>query len=149
MKSQTWAIVMAGGSGTRLWPASRKRNPKQFLKLFGKKTLIENTIDRVSKVIPKKRIFIITDARQVARVRRTFPKIPAHQIIGEPCAQNTAATIGLGALLIQKKDPNAIMAIFPADHVILNVAEFQKCVLKATSWAKQKGRHVLFGVKPT
>ena len=142
-------MVMAGGQGTRLWPASRKRNPKQFLKLFGRKTLIENTIDRISKAIPQKRIFIITDASQTVRVRRIFPKIPARQIVGEPCARNTAATIGLGALLIQKEVPAAVFAVFPADHVIMNIFEFKKCVSRAASWARVKGRHVLFGVQPT
>ena len=99
-----WAIVMAGGQGTRLWPASRRDNPKQFLTLFGKKSLIETTVDRVSKVVPSKRIFIITDAVHFKRTRRLFLKIPAAQIIGEPSGRNTAATAGLGACLIQKKD---------------------------------------------
>ncbi len=144
-----WAIVMAGGQGTRLWPISRSENPKQFLRLVGRKTLIENTIERVSKVIPPKRIFIITDSANLSRTRRLFQRIPADQIIGEPAPRNTAATIGLGAFLIQKKDPHAVAAVFPSDHVILNLRGFKRSVERAIGWA-QKGAHpVVFGVKPT
>ncbi len=148
-ESHVWAIVMAGGQGTRLWPASRKKNPKQFLKLFGTKTLIENTVDRISTVIPKNRIFIITDQAQVARTKKLFPKIPASQIIGEPCGRNTAATIGLGAFLARKKDRDAVIAIFPSDHVILDRKKFKTAVLRAAHWAKKGANHVVFGVKPT
>ena len=144
-----WAIVMAGGQGTRLWPASRQKNPKQFLKLFGKKTLIENTVERVRTVVPSKRIFIITDRAQQKRTQKLFPQIPASQIIGEPFGRNTAATIGLGAFLIQKKDPDAVIAVFPSDHVILNRSEFKKGVKRTYRWAAKGAHHVLFGVKPT
>jgi len=145
----TWALVMAGGQGTRLWPLSRKENPKQFLTLFGKKSLIENTVERVSKFVPQKRILIITGADCVKRVRKLFPKIPKHQIIGEPVGRNTAATIGLAAAIIQKQDPDAVLCAFPADHVILNHKEFVRCLRIATKWAAKGNHHVVFGVKPT
>ena len=109
-----WAIVMAGGQGTRLWPLSRKKNPKQFLKLFGDKTLIEHTVERVSKIVPRQHIYIITDAPNVSRTRKLFHNIPPSQIIGEPEGRNTAATIGLGAALIQKRDSNSVVGIFSA-----------------------------------
>ncbi len=144
-----WAVVMAGGQGARLWPLSRKDNPKQFLTLFGKKSLIENTVERISKFVPAKRILIITGAEHVLRVRKLFPKIPRHQIIGEPAGRNTAATIGLAAAIIYKRDPDAVMCAFPADHVIQNTREFVRCLKIAVRWAAKGSHHVVFGVKPT
>lgn len=144
-----WAIIMAGGQGIRLWPASRRGNPKQFLKLFGNKTLIENTVERVAKVVPNKRIYIITEAPHVQRTRKLFPAIPACQIIGEPSPRNTAATIALGAALVEKRDREGVIAVFPSDHIILNHAGFKRSVLRAGSWAARGKHHVLFGVKPT
>ncbi len=144
-----WAVVMAGGQGTRLWPLSRRKNPKQFLKLFGDKTLIEHTVDRVSKVVPRNCIYIITDASNRERTRKLFPGIPSSQIIGEPEGRNTAATIGLGAALIQKRDSNAVLGVFPSDHVILDHAKFKKAALDAAAFAEKGGHHVVFGVKPT
>lgn len=144
-----WAIIMAGGQGTRLWPLSRRKNPKQFLKLFGDKTLIEHTVERVAKIVPKGRIYIITDHSNVERTRKLFRSIPSAQIIGEPEGRNTAATIGLGAALIQKRDPNSVVGVFPSDHVILNVKEFKKSVNEAANWAVKSAQAIVFGVKPT
>ena len=143
-----WAIIMAGGQGTRLWPASRRHNPKQFLKLFGKKSLIESTIRRVSKVVSPKRIFIITDSVHLKRTRKLFPKIPASQVIGEPVGRNTAATVGLGAFLIYKKDPEAVCAVFPSDQLILDEKDFSIAIRQAADWAKQGPHHVVFGIRP-
>lgn len=145
----TWALIMAGGQGTRLWPLSCKKNPKQFLTLYGKKSLIENTVVRVSRLISQKHILIITDSKNVSRVRKLFPRIPNDQIIGEPIGRNTAATIGLAAALIQAKDPKSVLCVFPSDHVILNLSEFKNSLRQAILWASSGNHHVLFGTKPT
>ncbi|PIQ86452.1 MAG: hypothetical protein COV74_04565 [Candidatus Omnitrophica bacterium CG11_big_fil_rev_8_21_14_0_20_45_26] len=144
-----WAIVMAGGQGKRLWPLSRQNNPKQFLTLFGGKSLIEHTIDRIKPIVPAHRIWVITHQDYVARTRKLLKSVPAAQIIGEPEARNTAATIGLGVYLIQKRDPNAVVTVFPADHIILNKRLFAQAVLKAMKRAAHGVSHVLFGVVPT
>ena len=144
-----WALIMAGGQGTRLWPLSRPENPKQFLTLFGQKSLIENTVARVSKIVPHKRILIITDAENQSRIRRLFPKIPSGHIIGEPVSRNTAATVALAAALVERQDPDAVLSVFPSDHVILGQRLFERSVKLAVSWARRGEGHVLFGVKPT
>ena len=144
-----WAIVMAGGKGTRLWPASRARQPKQFLKLFGKKTLIENTLDRLSKIIPRSHIYIITDHQHLKQTQQLFPELPKDQVIGEPVSRNTAATVALGAALIAKRNPKAVIGIFPADAAIFDERNFKKSVREAASWAAKGEHHVLFGIKPT
>lgn len=143
-----WAIVMAGGQGERLWPASRKNCPKQFIQLFAGKSLIELTVARVSKVIPPKRIFVITDSAQQGRVRRLFPGIPPHQVIGEPAGRNTAATIALGTSLILQQDSQAIVTVFPSDHAIFEHRGFKRSVLLASRCAEKKKCVVVLGVKP-
>ena len=116
-KSNAWAVIMAGGSGTRFWPESRKHRAKQFLNLFGRKTLIEETFDRVKKVVPLSRILVFTAQEKAASTAKLL-RIPRSQVIGEPVGRNTAPCAAWAASLILKKDPAAVLGIFPADHFI-------------------------------
>ena len=142
-----WAVIMAGGSGTRFWPESRKHHAKQFLNLFGRKTLLEQTFDRVRKVVPASRIIIFTALDKAASTAKLL-RIPRAQVIGEPVGRNTAPCAAWAASLILRKDPSAVMGIFPADHFIKDEATFAKVLRVAYEQADEAGMPVTLGVKP-
>ncbi len=112
------AVIMAGGAGTRFWPASRADWPKQLLALVGARTMIQATVDRMTGLVPAERTWIVTNRRLTAAIAEQLPELPAEQILSEPCKRNTAPCIGLAALEVVRHDPDAIMAVMPADHVI-------------------------------
>lgn len=144
------AIVMAGGSGTRFWPASRAALPKQLLPLAGAKTLLEDTVDRLEGLVPPNRIMVVTAARLLDAVRRQLPQVPDAGLVGEPCKRDTAPCIGLAALLVSRLDPDAIMAVMPSDHVIRPAERFRDAIRQAAGLVEQSpGRLVTFGIKPT
>ena len=142
-----WAIIIAGGSGTRFWPESRRSLPKQFLGLFGKKTLLEETQDRLLKVVPKSRILVFTSKDKAALTRKLL-KLPASQVIGEPVGRNTAPCAVWAASLVLKKDPSAVLGIFPADHFIRDGKKFTKTLKAAYQAAEEQGMPVTLGIKP-
>jgi mannose-1-phosphate guanylyltransferase len=144
-----WAVIMAGGSGTRFWPESRKKNPKQFLRIFGKKTLLEETVARLGKIIPPSRVLVITQKDKEALARKLLKKVPAGQILGEPCGRNTAPCAILAAAIALKKDPGAVIALLPADHRIENIKSFQKALQAAGRAAARVKFPVTFGIKPS
>ena len=146
-KSHAWAVVMAGGSGTRFWPESRKHRAKQFLSLFGPKSLIEQTFDRVKKVVPASRILVFTAQDKAASTAKLL-HIPRAQVIGEPVGRNTAPCAAWAASLILKKDPSAVLGIFPADHFIKDEAVFAKVLRVAYEQADREGVPVTLGIKP-
>jgi mannose-1-phosphate guanylyltransferase len=140
---------MAGGGGTRLWPASRKARPKQFLPMLdGGETLLGATVARVQGVVPPERILVVTAADQVAEVRRTAPSLPAANIVIEPKARNTAPCIGLGALEVLRRDPAAVMAVLPSDQWIRDSDGFRASVERALDVARG-GAIVTIGIVPT
>jgi len=144
------AIVMAGGSGTRFWPASRAALPKQLLPLAGEKTLLEDTVDRLDGLVPPDRVMVVTAGRLLDTVRRQLPQVPDAGLVGEPCKRDTAPCIGLAALLVSRHDPDAIMAVMPSDHVIRPVEGFRAAIRQAATLVEQSpGRLVTFGIKPT
>ena len=144
------AIVMAGGSGTRFWPASRAALPKQLLPLAGTTTLLEDTINRLAGLVPADRIMVVTAARLLDAVRRQLPQVPAAGLVGEPCKRDTAPCIGLAALLVSRHDPDATMAVMPSDHVIRPAEKFREAIeLAAAIVATAPGRLVTFGIPPT
>ena len=144
------AIVMAGGSGTRFWPASRAALPKQLLALAGEHTLLEETVARLDGLLPLDRVMVVTAARLLDAVRRQLPGIPAAGLVGEPCKRDTAPCIGLAALLVARHDPAATMAVMPSDHVIVPAKAFQRAILQAADLVEQSpGRLVTFGIRPT
>jgi mannose-1-phosphate guanylyltransferase len=144
------AIVMAGGSGTRFWPASRAAQPKQLLPLAGAKTLLEDTVDRLAGLVPPERVMVVTAARLLDAVRRQLPQVPEAGLVGEPCKRDTAPCIGLAALLVARHDPEAIMAVMPSDHVIRPAEGFRAAIRQAATLVEESpGRLVTFGIKPT
>ena len=144
-----YAVIMAGGSGTRIWPKSTKSLPKQFLSLFGKGTIIQNTIDRVGGLIPQERIMVVTNYSYVSIVKEQLPKIPDENIIGEPVAKNTVPCVAILAELLAKKDPDAVMVVLPSDHHITNPMRFNEILASAIEKA-QSGEHlVTIGIEPS
>jgi mannose-1-phosphate guanylyltransferase len=144
------AIIMAGGTGTRFWPASRNDSPKQLLEMVGGESMIQQTIDRLGDLVPPERRLIVTNRRLVEAIGKQLPELPAAAIVGEPCKRDTAPCIGLAALLVSRQDPDAIMLVMPADHVIRPAEKFQAAIREAAALVeKSPGRIVTFGIKPT
>ena len=119
------ALIMAGGKGTRFWPLSTEENPKQFLNLVGNESMIQMTVNRLKSIIPMERIFVVTDQKYETLVNEHLTELPSENIIIEPVGMNTAPCIALSAMLIEKKFPNATLAVLPSDHLIENEALFQ------------------------
>ncbi|MFT6041850.1 MAG: mannose-1-phosphate guanylyltransferase [Gammaproteobacteria bacterium] len=142
-----YAVIMAGGSGTRFWPASRIARPKQFLPISGGLTMIEETFRRLEGLIPAERILVVTAESQAALVAECLPELPAENILAEPCARNTAPCVAWAAHEIARRDPDAIQVVLPADHVIQPREAFQK-TLAAAAAAATEGGLFTFGVEP-
>ena len=113
-----YAVIMAGGGGERFWPMSRMRTPKQLLALVTKRTLIEETVARIEPLFSRQNILVITNTEQAPKIRAVLPRLPRQNIISEPMRRDTAAAVGLGAAVVGKRNPRAVMAVLPADHVI-------------------------------
>lgn len=142
-----FVVVMAGGQGTRLWPFSRKRAPKQSLKLAGERTLFRETLDRVD-LFPPARILVATTADQTEILRRQAPEVPEDNFLAEPAPMGTAPVIGWAALELQRRAPGSVMACLPADHVVRNTARFH-ALLGAAYQAARQGHLVTLGIPPT
>jgi mannose-1-phosphate guanylyltransferase len=143
------AVIMAGGSGTRFWPASRASRPKQFLPLFGDETLLQATVRRVADWIDSDRTWVVTNQAHAAETSRELPAVPASNIVREPCGRNTAPCIGLAAMLIAERDPNGVMLVMPADHRIERADLFRQAVERAVALVEREPALVLFGVRPS
>jgi len=146
---ETWAVIMAGGSGTRFWPASRKRHPKQFLRVAGSKTLIQETAARLGDVVPPERRLVVTGHEHVALVRKQLPKIPPENILAEPTGRNTAPCIAWAAVEIARRSPHSVQVVLPSDSVIRPAAQFRKLLGVAIEEAASSSALVTFGVQPT
>jgi len=147
--AHAYAVVMAGGSGTRFWPLSRRKHPKQLLELFGHGTLLEQTVERIRPVIPPERIYVYTNELVLREVQRRLPQIPRAQIVAEPASRNTAPTLGVAAHEICRRDPQGVMVVLPADHVIAKPAEFLRVLRAGGETAENEGSSVVIGLKPT
>ncbi|WP_373653743.1 mannose-1-phosphate guanylyltransferase [Schlesneria sp. DSM 10557] len=144
------AVIMAGGSGTRFWPQSRRQLPKQFLRMTGDQTLIQQATGRCQPAISPERTWIVTGAAHAVETARQLPQVPSNQILVEPCGRNTAPCIGLAAIAMLAADPDAIMLVTPADHVISPNEKFQQAVQQAVELIEQNpSTLVLFGIEPT
>jgi mannose-1-phosphate guanylyltransferase len=143
------AVIMAGGVGTRFWPRSREKSPKQLLEIVGKGTMIQNTVKRLENVVHPRDIFIVTNRMQKAMVMKQLENLPEENILVEPVGRNTAPCIGLAALHAKQVDPSAVMVVLPADHVILNRDEFSRVVHLATEIAFESRSLLTIGIKPT
>jgi len=143
-----YAVIMAGGSGSRLWPLSRKDHPKQSLKIGGDMTLFQRAVGRLKGLFPFDRILIVTVAEQVHLLRKECPEIPLANYVIEPLPRGTASVVGLAAIAISEADPDGTMAILTADHLIKNERHLQQ-LLKAGHDAAQKGSLITLGITPT
>ena len=146
-KQSIFALILAGGTGTRLWPRSRKTQPKQLLPLISSRTMLQETVDRILPIIPAEHIFIATNASYTTIVRKQLPSIPRRNIIGEIDGRGTAPSIGLGGLFMQKHDPDAVMISLHADHFIEKADAFRRVLLDAAQVARE-GYLVTLGIKP-
>jgi mannose-1-phosphate guanylyltransferase len=145
-----YATIMAGGAGTRFWPASRKSNPKQLLNLAGERSMIQATVDRLDGLVDKQHLLIVTNKSLVAPISQQLPEVPTDSIIGEPAKRDTAPCIGLAAAWIAAQDPDATMVVMPADHVIRPDDVFQAALQQAASLVEQDPAQIVtFGIKPT
>lgn len=142
------AVVMAGGSGTRFWPASRTERPKQVLPLAGGEPLIAATLARLGDLCDPEHVWIVTNGRQVDAVRRAAPRFPGDKIIVEPEARDTAACVSLATATIAAADPDATMVVLPSDHLIEPAAEFRRMIRRGAELAADDETLVTFGVAP-
>ncbi len=144
------AVIMAGGSGTRFWPASRNQKPKQLLQLVGKNTMLQATCDRLDGLVSPEQTLVMTNKHLVDAVREQLSSVPPEQIVGEPMKRDTAACIALAASLIYNADPDAVMLVLPADHIISTDAQFQDCIQSGVQLVKESPeRIVTFGIRPS
>lgn len=148
MKGQ-YALILAGGSGTRFWPLSRNSRPKQLLDLFGEGTLLAQTINRLDGLIPKENIFILTNEKQLDGVKAEAHGVPETNIFAEPAKRDTAPAVALGVGLIAARDPEASMVVLPADQLINDIAGFQDVIGDALKIAGAEDALITVGIKPT
>ncbi|MBI5603356.1 MAG: mannose-1-phosphate guanylyltransferase [Deltaproteobacteria bacterium] len=149
MDKSLYFVVMAGGRGTRFWPRSRTKHPKQLLDIVGTKTILEQTIDRLLPITDWEHILIVTEISQAAAVKDLLPDLPETRLIIEPLGRNTAPCIGLAALILEAIDSSATMAVLPADHFISRVSSFQETLLAAAQAAQQGSPLITLGIPPT
>ncbi len=149
-KLTTHAVILAGGRGTRFWPRSRARTPKQLLNIVGEKTMLEQTVARLTPLVPAERIWTVTNSEQAAEVRKQMPAKVHRLVISEPIGRNTAAAIALAAIHVRHATGgDALLAVLPADHYIADAALYRKIVRAALEAAREPGRMVVLGIAPT
>ena len=144
-----YPVILAGGRGTRFWPLSRKRRAKQLLALDGEQTMIQQTVARLSPLAPAKSFWVITNHDLRPAVMRQLPKLPPKQIVAEPIGRNTAPAIGLAAFLLLRHDPDAVLGLFPSDHVIAEPRQFLATLRKGIAVAAAGENIVVLGIHPT
>jgi mannose-1-phosphate guanylyltransferase len=146
-KKNLYALILAGGRGTRFWPRSRTTRAKQVLEFIGSGTLIQQTVKRLAPLVPPERVWVVTNQHLRAEIVRQLPNVPRRQIIAEPVQRNTAAPIGLAARILLQRDPDACIGVFPADHYIAHPEEFLK-IARAAYEQAESGKMALIGIQP-
>lgn len=147
MSAHYYGLILAGGRGTRFWPRSRKRSAKQVLNVLGDRSLIQATVDRLTPVIPPERLWILTNDHLRATILRQLPEIPRKQVLAEPEQRNTAPAIGLAAHILQSIDPQAVMGVFPSDHVVNKPAAYRAVIQAALKGAAAR-KLMVVGIEP-
>lgn len=144
-----YCVIMAGGIGSRFWPYSRKDKPKQFLDFFGMgRTLLQQTFDRYSKIVPEENIFVATNSQYEELVKEQLPQLNQNQILPEPARRNTAPCVAWASAHIQKMNPNANIIVAPADHLILKEDEFIEAITKGLEFVNESPQLLTLGIKP-
>ncbi|HYG21865.1 MAG TPA: sugar phosphate nucleotidyltransferase [Verrucomicrobiae bacterium] len=143
-----FVIIMAGGRGERFWPVSREKTPKQLIKLLGRRSFLQEAVDRVTPLVPLKNVLIITNAAQAPEVRRQLPKLPRANVIAEPIGRDTCAAVTLGAAIVGARSTTGIMAVLPADHVIPEPKKFQQILSDSFDLASRGRAIITIGIKP-
>ena len=146
-KNNYYGLILAGGRGTRFWPRSRRAKSKQVLSFLGERTLIQQTVDRLGAVLPPERIWVLTNDHLRDEIVRQLPEVPKKQILAEPAQRNTAPCIGLAAHILHSIDKDAVMGVFPADHVITKPKKYAK-LLKPAFKAAEAGDIAVLGIEP-
>lgn len=144
-----YSLILAGGRGTRLYPLSRDKNPKQFLKVINDKSFLQNTVDRIGPVVGKENIYVITSKEYKDKIQEELPEMDEKNIMVEPCKRETATCIGFAAAKLLKNDKDALMVVLPSDHHIQGEKEFQDTIQQAIEIADHKRGIVTIGVQPT
>lgn len=148
-KPDVYAVVMAGGGGTRFWPWSREDRPKQILPILSSQTMIQETVERIRPLVPRRKIFIVTSRSQAGPLHREIPGVPKRNLLLEPVGRNTAPCLCLAAMHIQKIAPEAVMIVLPADHFIEDRRRFLSGLQTAAQFASQEDFLVTLGITPT
>ncbi len=143
-----YAILLAGGSGTRLWPVSRKKTPKQLQPILGADTLLRSTWKRLRQGLPASRILVVTNAAQAELIRRDLPELPDRNLLVEPMKRDTAAAVGFGAAVALARDPHATIATINSDAFVKNEKEYWRVIRVAEKTARKTGRLALIGIRP-
>lgn len=142
-----YALILSGGAGTRLWPRSRRKRPKQFLDLTGERTMLQDTVDRVGELIPAERIFVVAPPEHRALIHEQLPDLRADHVVVEPYSRGNAAAVALAMAALEAFDPEAVVAILPADHVVRKRDAFRSVLVAATA-AAEAGWIVTLGITP-
>jgi mannose-1-phosphate guanylyltransferase len=146
---EIWAVILAGGSGTRFWPASRTARPKQFLPITGRAPMIAETWARLEGLVPPERILVVTAASQAELVREACPALLPENLLAEPVARNTAPAVALAAFEIRRRAPESVQVVLPADHVIRPATAFRATLAAGAREAAESGALLTFGIRPT
>jgi mannose-1-phosphate guanylyltransferase len=147
-KPELYAVIMAGGGGTRFWPWSRQMRPKQVLPILSARTMIRETVDRVRPLVPRERILIVTSRSQARRLHREVPRIPPENLLLEPQGKNTAPCLGLAAVHVQRRNPEAVLIVLPADHYIGAPEKFLRTLRRAAEFAFRQNYLITLGITP-
>ena len=146
--SNFYPVILAGGRGTRFWPLSRRKRAKQLLALDGKQTMIQQTVVRLLPLAPAKKFWIISNEDLRPAIARQLPKLPKTQILAEPLGRNTAPAIGLAAFLLLRRDPDAVIGLFPSDHVIADEKRYRETLERGIEIAAAGANIVVLGIRP-
>ncbi|MGB9764288.1 MAG: mannose-1-phosphate guanylyltransferase [Candidatus Saccharicenans sp.] len=142
-------VILAGGSGTRFWPLSRQKTPKQYLKILSDRSLIEETVERVQGLVPNSRIYTIAKKEQNKLIKKLLPAIPKENLLVEPEARNTTASLLLATACLYLQNPESVVVVLPSDHYIREVEKFRQKLIRAAEAAFKYKKIVLFGIPPT